>query len=222
MISLRFVEKHNKLLQYLDDWFRSLQAKHADRMQCGPGCARCCHGLFDVSLPDALRIAKAFGTLPAEARSAAANRASAIQAKICQEAAELRAPFFLNAISQDRIDQLAERIQDVRCPLLDERNSCRIYDHRPLACRLEGIPMVDSRDGPFSDWCELNFKEGVSAELAEDFRLDYYEIHAIEQEVTEYLSQYLLASRQEQITLFIPSVIDAFDGFWKFHASKDE
>jgi hypothetical protein len=73
--------------------------------------------------------------------------------------------------------------------------------------------MVDINDGLFGDWCELNFKEGVSAELAEDLRLDYYEIQTIEQEVTGHLSQYFGASPQKEATLFIPSVIAASDVF---------
>jgi Fe-S-cluster containining protein len=187
-------------------------------MQCGRGCARCCYGLFDVGLPDAFRVAKAFGALPEEIRFEIGDRASVIQEKIRQEGSELRNPFFLNAISQYRIDQLVERIQEVRCPFLGECHDCLIYEDRPLACRLEGIPMVDSNDGLFGDWCELNFKEGISSELTQDLRLDYYEIEAVEQEVTEYLSEYMLGNRQAQVTVFIPSVIASFDSFWNFHS----
>ncbi len=210
------LSKHNRLLQYIDQWFRSIQAKCGDQMQCGRGCAQCCYGLFDVSLPDAFRVAEAFRLLPAEIRSMVADRASAIQERICQEGTELRAPFFLNEISLDRIDQIVEQIPNIRCPLLDESDCCLTYRHRPLACRLEGVPMVDSHDGLFGDWCELNFKGGVSAELSEYLGLDYYEIQATEQEVTGHLAHHLLGSRQEEVTIFIPSIIAGFDIFWKF------
>ena len=75
--------------------------------------------------------------------------------------------------------------------------------------------MVDTRDGLFGDWCELNFKEGVFPETARDLSLDYYEIQAIELEATGNLSEVLLASRQEEATVFVPSVIAAFGSFWK-------
>ncbi len=215
MTDLGFLEKHLQMLNHLDEWFRSYLASHLDQMQCGKGCAQCCCGLFDVSLPDALRIAKGFDMLAGGTRSLVVERASIIQGKIRQEAKELREPFFLNAVTQDRIDALVDCIQDAQCPFLDERGRCLIYEDRPLACRLEGIPMVDLHDGLFGDWCELNFKNGVTPKLKEDLRLDYYEIQAIEQEATGFLSQCLLAHRQEAVTLFIPSIVAAFDAFWK-------
>jgi Fe-S-cluster containining protein len=211
------LEKHDKLLAHLDAWFRSFQSRHSDLMQCGQGCARCCCGLFDISLPDAVRLAKAFEALPGKIRTAIENRAETIQRKICRECAGLEAPFFLNVLSQKAIDQIVDRMPEVRCPLLDEQDGCLLYDDRPLACRLEGVPMVDSHDGLFGDWCELNFVEGVSPELAGELNLDYYKIQAMEQEVTGNLSQYLLAERQEDATVFIPSVIAAFGSFWKLY-----
>ncbi len=201
------LQKHTRLLQHLDERFRTIQSMHAEQMQCGRGCAQCCHGLFDVSLPDAVRIVDAFAVLSQEKRSWVIPSASAIQERIQKEAAELQEPYFLNALSPERIDQIVESVPDVRCPFLDDADSCLIYAHRPLACRLEGIPMVDSRDGLFGDWCELNFRGGVSAELAEDLRMDYYEVQAIEHEVTGRLSQILLGSRQDEATAFIPSIL---------------
>ncbi len=53
--------------------------------------------------------------------------------------------------------------------------------------------MVDARDGLFGDWCELNFTAGISPQMAEDLRLDYYGIQETE----------------EGPTIFIPSVICA-------------
>jgi Fe-S-cluster containining protein len=214
MTSRTILQMHDSLVSRLDKWFQSIQAKHGDRMHCARGCSKCCYGLFDISLPDALRVASAFSMLPQEIRSAAAKRSSAIQKKIIQEGMELQEPFFLNKISEEKIDQLVESVSDVLCPLLDWNDHCLIYGHRPIACRLEGIPMVDSHDGLFGDWCELNFKEGVSSALAEDLRLDYYELQAVEREATAGLSHRLLGIRQDEVTIFLPSIIAAFDSFW--------
>jgi hypothetical protein len=76
-------------------------------------------GLFDVSLPDALRMAHAFGMLPREIKAGIMKASSEIQEKIALEGTELRDPFFPDTLSPDRIDQLAESIHDVVCPLLD-------------------------------------------------------------------------------------------------------
>jgi Fe-S-cluster containining protein len=195
----------------LDGWFRSVLAEYSKQMQCGRGCARCCHGLFDISLPDALGVVEGFCALREGLKAAATGRALDIHSRIIREIPELEEPYLLSEIAGERIDQGIERIGDVRCPLLDEQDACLIYNYRPLACRLEGIPIVDARDGLFGDWCELNFKEGISREIAEDLRLDYNEIQAIEREVTSCLSPYFGANPQKEATLFIPSVIAAVE-----------
>jgi hypothetical protein len=69
--------------------------------------------------------------------------------------------------------------------------------------------------GLFGDWCPLNFREGVTPDVSEDLCLDYYEIQAVEQEVTDHLTGCMVGKRQAEVTVFIPSVIAAIDGFWK-------
>jgi hypothetical protein len=204
---------HNKLLKRLDNWFRSIQIGHAGRMHCGRGCTKCCHGLFDISLPDALRLTDGFSLLPEDRRTAVTGRALDIHAKILHECPELKEPYFLGDISEGKLDEILECIGEVRCPLLHDDDTCLIYDYRPLACILEGIPMVDAQDGLFGDWCENNFKEGVSAEILKDLRLDYYEIQAIEQEVTAYISLHFPIDLQKENSIFIPSAIAAFEIF---------
>jgi Fe-S-cluster containining protein len=215
MNSRDFLRKHKGLAWRLDEWFRALQAKHANRMKCRQGCAQCCYGLFDVSLPDAFWVAQAVAALSADIRSEVLERARIIQQKILREEPELRVPFFLHSLSEDKIDRLVERIQDTRCPFLDMHDCCLVYDDRPFACRLEGIPMVDSQDGLFGDWCELNFKEGIPPDVSIDLRLDYYEIRAIEQEAAEHLSCCLLGQQQAEATVFLPSIPATFENFWK-------
>jgi hypothetical protein len=216
MNSRFFLQRHQEMARRLDEWFRALQAKHADRMRCRRGCAQCCYGLFDVSLPDAFRIAQAVSALSQNTRSEVLERARIIQEKILRDEPELCAPFFLHSLSEERIDRLVERIPDTRCPFLDIHDGCLVYDDRPFACRFEGAPMVDSQDGLFGDWCELNFREGLAPDVSADLRLDYYEIHAVEQEAAEHLSCYLLGDRRAETTVFLPSVPATFEDFWKF------
>jgi Fe-S-cluster containining protein len=199
--------KYRALLERLDEWFCNLRTEYGHQIQCGKGCSRCCYGLFDISLPDAWQISESLGELPETMRSSITGRASIIQERIRRECPEIPEPFFLHMISPDKVDHIVERIQDARCPLLDENDECLLYHHRPLACRLEGIPMVDAHDGLFEDWCTLNFKDGITPERMEDLRLDYYEIQAVERKASRYLALEFLGVRQEEITLFIPSVV---------------
>jgi hypothetical protein len=50
-----------------------------------------------------------------------------------------------------------------------------------MSCRLEGVPMVDTHDGLFSDWCELNFVNGVPEAAWKDLEQDYDTINLSEE-----------------------------------------
>jgi Fe-S-cluster containining protein len=198
-ISAALLSRHERLLQDLDQWFRFMRTRYASHVQCGQECALCCHGLFDLSIPDAMQVAKGFSKLPGELREGIVERASLTHCRIVERCAGITPPYLLHTMSEDRVDALIEVMGEVGCPFLDGQSFCLIYDHRPIACRLEGLPMVDVQEGLFGDWCKLNFTSGVEPKTAEDLRLDYYAIREVDQGPT----------------LFIPSLIYAISrGEW--------
>ncbi len=207
--------RYTRMLQEVSTWFQAVRSRHAGEMQCGCGCVRCCHGLFDISLPEALHATLGFSALPADARSYVVEHASAIQEKIVAKAPELTAPYLLPMSDDALIDRIVSAVPSPRCPFLGPDDSCLIYEHRPLACRLEGVPMVDVQDGLFGDWCELNFTGGISEQARENLERDYYELQQIERTSTERLSKKLLGLQQEAVTVFIPSLIVEFETFWR-------
>jgi hypothetical protein len=91
---------------------------------------------------------------------------------------------------------------------------CLIYESRPLACRLEGVPMVDVQDGLFGDWCELNFKEGVPEKALTDLKQDYNRIDQLQEDRSAAVARRAGISDHYAVTL-IPSVIAEYEGFWK-------
>jgi Fe-S-cluster containining protein len=78
--------------------------------------------------------------------------------------------------------------QRVRCPLLNDKDQCELYESRPITCRLYGVPTVI---GNQAHTCGLsNFKEGekyptaklnaihqrlydISSELAQEIQSRY-------------------------------------------------
>lgn len=206
--------KHREMRERLERRFLEIRTRHASRMRCSGGCARCCRGLFDIPLPDAFLVARAFGALPAEVGASVAGRAARIQRRLLSEAPGLDPPFFLTSLSEEEIDRLVEALTGTACPFLDGEERCLIYDFRPLACLLEGIPMVDLSDGLFGDWCELNFREGVSAEMERDLALDYYEIEATGSALSEALAQHVLGIGRSDARLFIPSIVAGYADYW--------
>lgn len=212
---LSALEEYQHFLMGLDIWFRSIRVKYGARMHCSKGCILCCCGLFDIPLPDAFRVAAGYKQLSPSSRNGVLQRARLIQSNLLQEVPDLIEPFSLDRITQDRIDRLTDLFDAVRCPFLTAEDECLIYEYRPSACILEGIPMVDSRDGPFDDWCEFNFTGGINREVEKDLRLDYYEIEETIRRVSENLAARMPYPHPIETTMFIPSVVVSFESFWQ-------
>lgn len=212
---LSVLEEYQHLMMELDTWFRSIRIKYGARMQCGKGCILCCCGLFDVPLPDAFRVAAGYKRLSPSVQEDVMRCARILQTGLLQEAPDLEEPFSLGRITEDRIDRLTDLFDDVRCPFLTAEDECLIYEYRPSACILEGVPMVDFRDGLFDDWCKLNFTGRIDQEVEKDLRLDYYEIEATVRRISENLAARMPSPHPVETTMFIPSVVISFESFWQ-------
>ncbi len=210
-----WLNRHLQLLCRTEAWFNEIHARLEHQMQCGRGCALCCHGLFDISFADAFLLAEAFGRLESGQREAARARAVGIHTAISRTAPDLKAPYLLDRTPETLIDTIVLAADSPRCPLLGQNDECLVYRFRPLACRLEGLPMVDAKDGIFGDWCELNFRNGVPKEDLPFLARDYYALQAEEDTSTEVMADLLLGRRDRDITVFIPSVITEFELFWQ-------
>ena len=202
-------------LRSTGEWFERVLHACRPEMRCGRGCTLCCHGLFDIALPEALLLAHGLSWLSARDLSDVRARSAAVQSAIESAAPELRSPFLLHDLSEQRVDEIVRALDAPRCPLLTDDGACSVYDLRPLACRLEGVPMVDSADGPFGDWCELNFTGGVPEPAIEILRRDYDTLQRLEEEATAEASELPLGRRLAWVTVFIPSVVDAFEDYWR-------
>jgi Fe-S-cluster containining protein len=208
------MERYRRLLEELDGWFTAVQSRNAHYMQCGRGCALCCHGLFDISLPDAALLVEGLRAMSGPALAGARERAQPLHLAILSQAPELEPPYLLKGIAAERVDRITEAVEGARCPLLSDQDECLVYAHRPLACRLEGVPMVDARDGLFGDWCELNFTQGIPRQALPGLELDYGGIQDVEDALTEELSLRLYGRSQRSLTVFIPSLLAEFVPFW--------
>lgn len=208
------MRRYRRLLDELDRWFTTVRAGNADQMQCRRGCVFCCHGLFDISLPDAALLVEGLRALPAPALAEAIERARRVHSEILARAPELKPPYLLAGKGAERIDRITEEVVGARCPLLSEQDECLVYAHRPLACRLEGVPMIDTHDGLFGDWCELNFTQGIPRQTQPSLMLDYGGMQELEDTLTEELSMQRFGRPQPGLTVFIPSLLAEFDSFW--------
>jgi Fe-S-cluster containining protein len=134
-----YFKKYETLVATADEAFDRIKRAFAGRVKCEERCADCCHALFDLTLIEALYIHHQFndrfkGTKKRELLEKA-NQADRRIYKLKRQAfKDLQA-----GKNEDEI--LVEMaLERVRCPLLNEKDLCDLYDHRPITCRLYGIP----------------------------------------------------------------------------------
>jgi len=134
-----FFREYEAIRNVVDATFQRVQEEYGDCVRCAVGCADCCHALFDLTLIEALYINHMYHRrLDEKQRAALAeklNRADRDAYKIKRDAYKrMESGEDQNAI----LDDLAE--QRLRCPMLNDEDRCDLYDHRPITCRLYGIP----------------------------------------------------------------------------------
>ena len=178
-------------------------------MQCGKGCTACCHGLFDITIADAVQVARGLEKLPQHLRDEVVKKAEYLHDGIRRLV--LAAPTLLSE-NDPRIDAIVDEGGSPPCPFLGDAGECLIYDDRPTACRLEGVPMIDTRSGLFGDWCELNFTHGIPDDALQDLRLDYDALDATEEIRSSEIAVRARMNDTRAVT-FIPSVILDFN-YW--------
>ena len=132
---------HLPLLREVDAWQAGARIRSPDVIPCRSGCAACCHGPFDISAADALLVRDAVAALPVDERDTVRARAAAQIGRIHAGEPAFTAPYDVARLGEDRFDAVVEALADEPCPALDEAGRCRIYEYRPMVCRMIGIPI---------------------------------------------------------------------------------
>lgn len=197
------LEHYRRLQQQVDLWFAGALQLFPEAIQCARGCSQCCRGLFDISLLDAWVLQQGFARLPASVKQTVLLSCRARLAELRQRWPQLRPPYFLNSLPDDGWTEMPE--EDLTpCPLLSAEGLCLVYDHRPLTCRLHGLPNIDHSGEVFADsCCSLNFPglDPLSLEgLRGAFRRNFEQEMALLGEVTASL----LGQPLRELDTFIP------------------
>ncbi|MGB9441174.1 MAG: YkgJ family cysteine cluster protein, partial [Desulfobacterales bacterium] len=134
-----YFNKYEALVAQADGAFERVKNAYSDCVKCEEKCADCCFALFDLTLIEALYIHHKFneqyqGSDKVELLEKS-NRADRQIYKIKRKAyAELQA-------GKNEGEILAAMaLERIRCPLLNEKELCALYEYRPITCRFYGIP----------------------------------------------------------------------------------
>lgn len=155
---------YGELLERLDRWSADAAARHPGVIPCTRGCSACCHGPFDISPADAALLRAGLAALDPTRRSAVRARGARLLARMREVAPGWRAPYEIDAIGEDRFDQVAEALADEPCPLLGEDGGCVAYAHRPAICRMMGLGMR-TPEGDVENACPIRHQYPAYAAL---------------------------------------------------------
>jgi Fe-S-cluster containining protein len=156
---------YRALLERLTAWFDQGRRDHPGRIPCRQGCTACCHGPFDISVADAELIEAGLHSLPESDWLEVRRRAEGLVSRMEALEPDWTAPHAVADLGEARFDQLTEALAAEPCPLLDPAGRCRIYDHRPLVCRLIGLGMRTPAGGIIENACPIQDQFPAYAEL---------------------------------------------------------
>lgn len=134
-----YFEKYEALVAEVDKVFTRVAEAHPECIKCQPGCSDCCHAMFDLTLVEALYLNHKFNeAFQGQERSEMLDHCGEAD----REAYRIKREAFRRSNEGAKASEIMEIIAKarVRCPLLDDEDRCALYDHRPVTCRLYGVP----------------------------------------------------------------------------------
>ena len=201
------LDRYECLLGEVDGWFETCLSRHAGMIACHRGCSACCRGLFDLTLLDALCLKRGFDRLPTSVQQAVQLKAVARLVGLTEQWPEFTRPWTLNHIPEQTWDEMMPEEDETPCPLLSADGTCLVYAQRPMTCRLNGIPLIDTNgEALFDEWCTLNFQGCDPVEL-EDIRHSFTELFTQELLLFRDLTRRIFGKAVNELDTIIPAAV---------------
>ena len=129
---------YEQLVARVEAFAQTIKQRYPGQITCHAGCDGCCYQQFTIFPVEAYHLAQTLARLTPEARHLVRQQVE----------------------KTNDAWRLADQPQP--CVLL-EHGRCRLYDGRPLICRIHGYPlssvMIERPDGGQRDCCPLNFAD---------------------------------------------------------------
>ena len=134
-----YFDKYKAIVDQVDAVFKKVQEEHKECVRCRVGCSDCCHALFDLSLIEALYIKAQFDRLFKDAaRTLILERANEADRAVYRLKRQAFKDHESGKSEREILEEMATK--RIRCPLLNDDEGCDLYAHRPITCRLYGVP----------------------------------------------------------------------------------
>ena len=123
------------LMDKADQAFKKIAKEYLECIRCKRHCSDCCHAVFGLFLVEAAYLQKYFNQLGRKERRAAILRGKKADRGLQKIEKRPQAQH-----DDPRTAGYALERARIRCPLLDDNKECVLYSHRPITCRVYGIP----------------------------------------------------------------------------------
>ena len=149
--------KYEALVHMVDGVFERVKKEYPKEVFCRKKCSDCCYAIFDLTLIEALylndKFLKKFSCIEKNSLTEIADKTDRVLVKMKRNAyREVKN-------GADQLEIVAKMSQErIRCPLLGKDELCVMYEHRPITCRVYGIPT--STAGSSHICGRTNFKQG--------------------------------------------------------------
>jgi len=201
------LERYGVLLREVDNWFAGCVGWHGDLISCTRGCSECCRGLFDITLLDALYLRQGFELLTEETQRKVLEKSRRRLDGLAATWPEFKSPWTLNHMPESTWDEMMPEEDETPCPLLSDDGHCLVYAHRPMTCRLNGIPLIDSSgEELFDEWCTLNFRD-CDPLTFKDIRHPFNDLFGQELLLFRELTRRLLGEATSELDTIIPAAV---------------
>ena len=155
MIAPESPSEELRVLAAIDAAFAEAREKAGDWITCHAGCDQCCRRPFAITAQDARRLREGFATLHPATQTDIQERAAQARRQIADDFPGNLDTGTLTDDPEWR-EWFFTRHDGLPCPVLNlETGECRLYAHRPVACRLAG-PLIQI-GASLTDPCPLCF-----------------------------------------------------------------
>lgn len=174
-------QEYESLVAKVDRAYQAIEEKCEPCVKCEIHCSDCCHSVFGLFLIESVYLNYHFDKLDGKAMEEVTLRGDQSD----QELLEIEKK--LQVYDRDpQMQALAMAKERVRCPLLDNEQKCTLYSHRPITCRVYGIPTIIN--GNLHACWKAGFEEGKSYP-AFDLDSAYRELYVLSGKLLEIAGQ---------------------------------
>lgn len=122
-------------------------------------------------------VREAVAALPEAERRDVEQRARAQTAHYHRQLPTWEPPYDVGEMGEDAFDALCRTLAAEPCPCLDPAGRCRIYESRPVVCRLIGLPLETPSGGIIENHCPIKDEFPAYAALPpQPFDLEAFEL----------------------------------------------